>query len=51
MQSCQRLDADYGVDPWIWQSLDHVGNYSILEQLLAANGSYCNGGESRSILL
>ena len=22
MQWCQRLDADYGVDPWIWQSLD-----------------------------
>jgi hypothetical protein len=21
MQWCQRLDADYGVDPWIWQSL------------------------------
>jgi hypothetical protein len=19
MQWCQRLDADYGVDPWIWQ--------------------------------
>jgi hypothetical protein len=24
MQWCQRLDADYGVDPWIWQSLDMV---------------------------
>ena len=22
MQWCQRLDADYGVDPWVWQSLD-----------------------------
>ena len=22
MQWCQRLDTDYGVDPWIWQSLD-----------------------------
>jgi hypothetical protein len=22
MQWCQRLDADYGVDPWIWQSLN-----------------------------
>jgi hypothetical protein len=22
MQWCQRLEADYGVDPWIWQSLD-----------------------------
>jgi hypothetical protein len=21
MQWCQRLDAHYGVDPWIWQSL------------------------------
>ena len=21
MQWCQGLDADYGVDPWIWQSL------------------------------
>jgi hypothetical protein len=21
MQWCQRLDADYGVDPWIWKSL------------------------------
>ena len=21
MQWCQRLDADYGVDPWLWQSL------------------------------
>jgi hypothetical protein len=22
MQWCQRLEADYGMDPWIWQSLD-----------------------------
>ena len=22
MQWCQHLEADYGVDPWIWQSLD-----------------------------
>ena len=22
MQWCQHLGADYGVDPWIWQSLD-----------------------------
>jgi hypothetical protein len=22
MQWFQRLEADYGVDPWIWQSLD-----------------------------
>jgi hypothetical protein len=22
MQWCQRLEADYGVNPWIWQSLD-----------------------------
>jgi hypothetical protein len=22
MQWCQRLEADYGVDPWMWQSLD-----------------------------
>ena len=22
MQWCQRLEADYGVDPWIWQPLD-----------------------------
>jgi hypothetical protein len=22
MQWCQRLEADYGIDPWIWQSLD-----------------------------
>ena len=21
MQWCQRLEADYGMDPWIWQSL------------------------------
>jgi hypothetical protein len=21
MQWCQRLEADYGVDPWIWQSI------------------------------
>jgi hypothetical protein len=28
MQWCQRLDADYGVDPWIWQSLHGPGNPS-----------------------
>jgi hypothetical protein len=22
LQWCQRLEADYGMDPWIWQSLD-----------------------------
>jgi hypothetical protein len=22
MQWCQRLEADYGMDPWIWQSQD-----------------------------
>jgi hypothetical protein len=22
MQWCQHLEADYGMDPWIWQSLD-----------------------------
>jgi hypothetical protein len=22
MQWCQRLETDYGVDPWIWQSLN-----------------------------
>ena len=22
MQWCQRLEANYGMDPWIWQSLD-----------------------------
>ena len=22
VQWCQRLEADYGMDPWIWQSLD-----------------------------
>jgi hypothetical protein len=22
MQWCQRLEADYEMDPWIWQSLD-----------------------------
>jgi hypothetical protein len=22
MQWCQHLEADYGKDPWIWQSLD-----------------------------
>jgi hypothetical protein len=21
MQWCQHLEADYGMDPWIWQSL------------------------------
>jgi hypothetical protein len=22
MQWCQRLEADYEMDPWVWQSLD-----------------------------
>jgi hypothetical protein len=22
MEWCQRLEADYGMDPWVWQSLD-----------------------------
>jgi hypothetical protein len=24
MQWCQHLEADYGVDPWIWQSLHEL---------------------------
>jgi hypothetical protein len=32
MQWCQRLEADYGVDPWIWQSLD--GWISFMQQNL-----------------
>jgi hypothetical protein len=27
MQWCQRLEADYGVDPWIWQSPTKIENF------------------------
>jgi hypothetical protein len=33
MQWCQRLDADYGVDPWIWQSL-HGPSLFVLKSML-----------------
>jgi hypothetical protein len=33
MQWCQRLDADYGVDPWIWQSLHGPRDGSVLNAL------------------
>jgi hypothetical protein len=37
MQWCQRLDADYGVDPWIWQSLHgpsfHLSVHAYLDEV------------------
>jgi hypothetical protein len=41
MQWCQRLDADYGVDPWLWQSL-HGPSFHLSSKLRLCN--------SRSIL-
>jgi hypothetical protein len=36
MQWCQRLDADYGVDPWIWQSL-HDPSFHLSSKLWLCN--------------
>jgi hypothetical protein len=36
MQWCQRLDADYGVDPWIWQSL-HGPSFHLSSKLCLCN--------------
>ena len=36
MQWCQRLDADYGVDPWIWQSL-HGPSFHVSSKLCLCN--------------
>jgi hypothetical protein len=36
MQWCQRLDADYGVDPWIWQSL-HGPSFHLSSKLRLCN--------------
>jgi hypothetical protein len=33
MQWCQHLEADYGVDPWIWQSLDGPSKALFFKQL------------------
>ena len=36
MQWCQHLDADYGVDPWIWQSL-HGLSFHLSSKLCLCN--------------
>jgi hypothetical protein len=36
MQWCQRLDADYGVDPWIWKSL-HGPSFHLSSKLCLCN--------------
>jgi hypothetical protein len=36
MQWCQRLEADYGVDPWIWQSL-HGPSFRLSSKLCLCN--------------
>jgi hypothetical protein len=36
MQWCQRLDADYGVDPWIWQSL-HGPSFHLSSKVCLCN--------------
>ena len=36
MQWCQRLDADYGVDPWLWQSL-HGPSFHLSSKLRLCN--------------
>jgi hypothetical protein len=35
MQWCQRLDADYGVDPWLWQSLHGPSFLDLTAQTIA----------------
>ena len=32
MQWCQRLEADYGMDPQVWQSLDSLNKHSKLRK-------------------
>ena len=32
MQWCHRLEANYGMDPWIWQSLDVMEYYSAIKK-------------------
>jgi hypothetical protein len=34
MQWCQRLEADYGMDPWMWQSLDGLSFFFFLHLTL-----------------
>jgi hypothetical protein len=41
MQWCQRLEADYGVDPWIWQSLLKIFLSYMYECLLACAYIHC----------
>jgi hypothetical protein len=36
MQWCQHLEADYGVDPWIWQSL-HGPSFCLSSKLCLCN--------------
>jgi hypothetical protein len=36
MQWCQRLDADCGVDPWLWQSL-HGPSFHLSSKLRLCN--------------
>ena len=48
MQWCQRLDADYGVDPWIWKSL-HGPSFHLSSKLCLCNSFQlcCSSGASR----
>ena len=36
MQWCQRLEADYGVDPWMWQSI-HGPSFRLSSKLCLCN--------------
>jgi hypothetical protein len=41
MQWCQRFEADYGMDPWIWQSLDGPSFCLISKQCLCTSFPGC----------
>ena len=50
MQWCQHLEADYGVDPWIWQSL-HGPSFHLSSKLCLCNSKLDAGdSEPRQIL-
>jgi hypothetical protein len=42
MQWCQHLEADYGMYPWIWQSLDgpFAACFKVIKQMILLSAGY-----------
>ena len=50
MQWCQLLEADYGMDPWIWQSLDGTPELFTLAAYVSKDGLVGHHWKERPIV-